>query len=166
MSSFKPIIAKVPNIQSFRNTLKTELEKAGKKPKKDFEATTRTWDGKPDFQIKVSENGNKIELFVGVESNWSKGKKANVNDIYMFVTRGTSERHALMSPDFSPKTKKRVIGSSSGRGGVVRVSKDIHLDGIDAREFEEEITKKNKKPIQKDVEKSLETSAKKVKWAI
>lgn len=95
-----------------------------------------------------------------------KGKKATPEDIYMFVTRGTSERHALMSPDFSPKTKKGFIGSTSGRGGVVRVSKNLKLPGIDSRDFEEVITKKNKSYINKSFQKILYEAAKVSNWTL
>lgn len=162
---FKAILAKPPSKTAFLNALKQEMKKAGEPAKRDFEKTTGTWENKPEFNITVKElQGNEIELFVGVESNWRKGQQANANDIYMFVTRGTSVRHALMSPDFQPKTKPRVIGSSGGRGGVIRVSKAIELPGIEPREWEETITKKNKSQIVKDTQKALNFAAKQANW--
>ena len=163
---FKAILAKPPNINKFKSDLLKDLKKAGEPPKKDFEKTTQTWDNKPAFKIDTKDYNTRIELFVGVESTWRKGQKAKPEDIYMFVTRGTSVRHALMSPDFSPKTRKRVIGSSSGRGGVIRVSKALRLEGIDGREFEQAVTDKNKDPLKKSVEKSFSNAAITVNWKL
>ena len=161
---FKAVTAKVPNINQFVTELTTKTKEAGKPAKQDFEKTTSTWEHKPPFAIETKSTKNNIELFVGVESSWSPGKKANASDIYRFVTRGTSKRHALMSPNFSPKTRKGVIGSSAGRGGVIRVSKNLQLPGIESRDFEQAITKKNKKQIEKDIQKSFVSASIKVNW--
>lgn len=168
---FQPIIAKPVDKRTFINSIKSNAVKIGEPSKKDFEKTTQTWDGKPTFEITVTEQGGRtaflereIELFVGVISNWRPGRKATPKDIWRFVTRGTSKRHALMSANFSPKTRKGFIGSSSGRGGVVRVSKNITRPGIESRDFEETVSKKNKKQIQKDWQKTLDEAAKVSRW--
>jgi hypothetical protein len=164
--SFKPIVAKLPNINQFKSGLVTEMKKAGLPPKQDFEKTTSTWDHKPTFRNETTDYGNRIELFVGVESNFRAGQKAKAEDIWRFVTRGTAKRHAVMSPDFSPKTRRRVIGSSSGSGGVIRVSKDIMMPGIEAREFEQVVTDKHKSKIKANIEKAFGSSAVKVNWKL
>jgi len=164
--SFKAIIAKPPNLNQFTAQLLVDIRKAGEPAKQDFTKTTQTWNHKPGFQIVTTQKGNSIELFVGVESDWKPGQKATANDIWRFVTRGTSERHALMSPDFSPKTRKRVIGSSGGRGHVVAINKGIKLPGIEGREFEQVVTKNRKGKLKTDIEKSFGLSAVKVNWKL
>jgi len=95
----------------------------------DFEVTTQTWRGRPDFKI----NAKKTELSrnVGTDSK-----------IYYYVSRGTSIRYAIMSVNFRPKTRVGWIGSNKGRGGMVFIDKNHPRPGIQARKFEEVIAKK------------------------
>ena len=82
---------------------------------------TRTWRRRPAFTI-IRATGRRI---VQTDSR-----------IYLFLTRGTRVRYAVMSLDFMAKTTPRVLGAGPGRGGMVFVGKKP-LPGIEAREFEE-----------------------------
>jgi hypothetical protein len=94
----------------------------------DFGVTTQTWQTvDPDFNIE-KKRGRRIV--------------STDNKIYGYLNYGTRVRHALMSPDFSPKTRKRYIGSNKGRGGLVAVSRRIRRPGIKAREFDQAIAEK------------------------
>lgn len=164
---FKAIIAKKINEKAFYSALELGMKAAGEPPLKDFKAITATWENQPGFEIKVTrENRNRFIVFIGVESTWSKGQKANANDIFMFNSRGTSVRHALMTPDFSPKTRKGLIGSTGGSGGLLTVSKDILQPGIKARDHEQTVAKKELKPMAKIIQQKLIESARLVNWAI
>lgn len=99
----------------------------------EFAKTYATWEHKPKFIQKFQEL---TKLLRGSTTTNPKGSKSNP---YPFVTRGTKVRRAVMSSNFSPKTKTRIIGSSGGKGGVIFIGKNINQSGIKAREFEEEI---------------------------
>ena len=94
--------------------------------KMDFEATTRTWQHRPEFIIDPTGQRG---VYTG-------------DPIYRFITRGTSIRYATMTPNFQPKSRRRVIGSSPGAGGLAYVSRRIPRPGIQAREWEEAIRDK------------------------
>lgn len=117
---------------------------------KEFAKTYSTWDHKPKFikKLKVS----KVRI-IGSTTTTEKGSS---NNPYPFVTRGTKVRRALMSVDFSPKTKPRVLGSSGGRGGVVYISKKLKRPGIKAREFEDVVMKLEQPKFEQRAKKALQ----------
>lgn len=96
------------------------LKQLGEEAKAQFEKTVETWSDKPDFNVK--ENSGSVQVTTN-------------SKIYTYLDKGTSVRYATMSPDFSPKTRARVIGSTSGRGGMIFVSRNHPKPGIEAREF-------------------------------
>lgn len=85
-----------------------------------FHKTTETWDEQPVFIVRVNNNNTSV---------------TTNSKIYKYIDKGTSVRYAVMSPDFSPKTRVRVIASVGGRGGKVFVDKRHPKPGIQAREF-------------------------------
>lgn len=157
MSKWIPITVKLPKAGVSELYIKQMLEKAVEPAKEDFEKTAATFSpkNKPEFKTKVTKTIKGYRVFTGVESNWSRGKKANKNDKYMFLTRGTSVRYATMSPDFRAKTTKGVIASGAGGGkrNPLYVSTANPQPGIEAREFEETIVKKRKRQIISDIRK-------------
>jgi hypothetical protein len=108
-------------------TLTNTMKGLAKDIKVDFDTTTRTWGNEPEFVIE--EAGLEFSVYT-------------TDKIYFFLNRGTSVRHAVMSHDFSPKTRSGYIGSNKGEGGVVFVSRKINLPGIEARKFDEAIITK------------------------
>lgn len=98
----------------------TALRQLGEETKAEFEKTVATWEDKPTFTV----NRNMGNVTVGTSSR-----------IYSYIDKGTSVRYATMSPDFAPKTRSRVIGSTGGRGRMVFVSRNHPKPGIQAREF-------------------------------
>ena len=161
---FKAILAGKPNRQKFMNILEDEMYYVGELPLQDFELITDTWWNQPNFFIEVTSEKNVIETFVGVISHWTKGQPAEPEDIFMFNTRGTSIRHALMSSDFSPKSKKGLIGGFVGNGELLRVSKDIIQPGIEAREHEQTVAKKEAKPMARKIQAALLHAAVETGW--
>lgn len=147
---FKEIKPKRLKDEALRKELLKGIEKTGKDIKSDYEKTTKTWQHKPTFIIESSLDPKGPEVLVGTD-----------DEIYGYVDRGTSVRRALMTNDFSPKTKKGVIGSSSGRGGVVYVDKRLSLPGIEARDFSKTIEKKHQPRFKRAMESALSAGAKK-----
>ena len=95
---------------------------------KDTDKTEYTWREKAKFNKEIKSASDSMRF-----QYWTADK------VVKFLEKGTKVRHALMTPDFSPKTKRRYIGSDAGRGGVLIISKKINRPGIKAREWFPEI---------------------------
>lgn len=122
---------------------------------KEFGKTYSTFDHKPGFDKDVREIRGKI---VGSTTTTGEGSRDNP---YPFVTRGTRVRYATMTPDFTAKTKPRVIGSGQGSGGLAYVDKRRPRPGIKAREFEPEVAKKTEPKFKKNAQSAMKEVAKK-----
>ena len=121
---------------------------------KEFAKTYKTWEHKPTFKkvLKVS----KREI-VGSTTTTEKGDSDNP---YPFVTRGTKVRRAIMTSNFSPKTRAGVLGSGGGRGGVLFISKKVNRPGIKRRDFEPLVTKLEEPKFRKRISKAIKRAAK------
>lgn len=111
--------------------------------KVDFDTTTRTWQKRPVFTIQVAP----FQRIIGTD-----------DDVYRYVSRGTSIRYALMSGDFAPKTRNRYLGSNVGKGGVVSISKKHPRPGIQAREFEQAVQDKYNKEFPVNVQRAIDAA--------
>jgi hypothetical protein len=85
-----------------------------------FQKTTATWETQPVFIVRINQNNTSV---------------TTASKIYTYIDKGTRVRYATMSPDFSPKTRSRVIGSTAGKGRMIFVSRNHPRPGIQAREF-------------------------------
>jgi hypothetical protein len=99
--------------------------------KRDYEKTVETWDEEVVFEQLTQTVGGNLIVIVGTD-----------NEIYRYVNDGTRVRRALMSDDFSPKTRPGSLRSRPGSGHVVFISRKLALPGIEARDFTGQITKK------------------------
>lgn len=116
------------DIPAVRLFIEDVLDSTVAEVRQDFLKTTQTWTNhKPDFIIEKRPYFRRVYT---------------VDEIYAYLNFGTRVRHALMSPDFLPKTEPGVIGSKPGAGGVVRVSRLLELPGIKARKFDMAIQKR------------------------
>lgn len=131
-----PILNEAAITRAIENT----LTMAARGVKVDFDVTTRTWQDRPDFETEKSP-GRRV-IFT-------------TNKVYGYLNRGTRVRHALMVPDFRPKTRHRYIGSNKGRGGVIIVSRKIVRPGIEAREFDTAIGEKWTKELPGQLQRAL-----------
>ena len=163
---FKPIHAKKPNLSTFYCSLQTESRPIGDLALADFQKITATWEHKPNLKVEMKFSRAKLEIFTGVVSNWSPGKDATADDILMFNTRGTKVKHVLLTPGFRAKTRKGLIGSGSGSGGVIKVSKEIQGKGIEAREHEQTVAKKEKAKIKSGFQGAMVSSARRANWTL
>jgi hypothetical protein len=87
-----------------------------------YEKTVRTWNHPASFKYQYVQNG--IIVYTDSEQ-------------YMIIDDG-GITHDVMSRDFIPKTKPRVIGSSMGRGGKAGWNPNRY-HRIEARLFTDEI---------------------------
>ena len=129
-----------------------EFDKETKIVLKMFGKIVRTWNRKPDFivqNITQRRLGGDIDLIIGPDISNEAGKK------FVYLDKGTSTRHAVMSNPFVPKSRARKIGSWRGRGKAVFVSRQVSQPGIKPREWCDEIRKRRESPFQT-----------KIKWAV
>jgi len=134
VKGIKPAKMRVDNI---RFEMMRELEKQGKETEREFEKTVESWKGdKPKFESLTNLTGSDAELLTGPTGN----KKAL--DKFKWLDEGTGIRWAVMSKDWQSKTRRRFVGSGSGRGRVVimgrRAMQKRHIaprPGIEAREW-------------------------------
>lgn len=107
----------------------------------DYQVTTRTWQHKPVFRI---ERKGPFERWIYTE-----------DEIYGYVSEGTSVRYATMTPDFQAKSAPMLIASRTGKGGVAFVNKSRPKPGIKAREFPEAIGRKWDSEWARQLERAL-----------
>lgn len=117
--------------RAFRLGLRRVNKSTAQGMKRDYEKTVETWDDNVVFEQLTQTVGGDLIVIVGTD-----------NAIYRYVNDGTRVRRALMSPDFSPKSRPGSLRSRPGQGGVIFISKDLALPGIEARDFTGQITKK------------------------
>jgi hypothetical protein len=126
---FAPAPLRFPEVRA--RTLNV-LQKYSKLIQADFQKTTATWqDHSPVFKRQVRYSGGFGEI-----------KVTTGDRVWGYLNRGTSERWAVMSNDFLPKTTPFALQSSPGRGGAVLRGRSAMqkrgmsaMPGIEAREW-------------------------------
>lgn len=155
MAKWKAIkIKNLPNPDKFVDDVAPKLEAQLKEAQQDFQDFVGTWRHKPAIKLKTTKKKNSIEVFTGVTSSWTPGKAPKPEDLMLFIARGTKKRYAKMTHDFIPKTAKGVIKSGSGRGGFLRKS-TVPLKGIESRDIEKTVRRKQEKRIIKNFKREV-----------
>lgn len=165
-STFKAIIPKKVNVSAMITTIVAEAQKQGKAMVKDFEKTTKTWEGeKPEFRADViidpqnapnmGQFPKEVRLEVHPKEDGSRGAKK-----WGFLDKGTKVRHAVMSNPFVAKTTPKLLSSKRGRGKMIIVRKDINRPGIKARKWSETLQKKWKADYAQAMRKAMGLVAK------
>jgi len=116
--------------------LRYHAKKVAGEMRKDFEATTKTWQHKVEFKENVSAGKGLGGIVAEVSTT---------DEIYGYVDQGTKPHiirpkkagGRLAFPSiFSAKTKPRVLGSTAGqRGPQDTFAQEVHHPGTEAREF-------------------------------
>lgn len=158
--AFKP---KRLNEDAFRLELLNAMRAVAVEVKKDFEATTETWqeENKPKFDSLISLTGGGPSLVVDVASN---------GEIYRYVNDGTKP-HLIpkggpgtlaFSEGYTAKTAPGVIGSRSGGSSGARIIRKTQIKhpGTEARNFDKAIAKKWEKPFKRAMEAALKKAVK------
>lgn len=126
---------------------------------KDYQATTRTWDHKVDFEsvLTINRNGG-VSIIVDTD-----------NEIYTFVHDGTKAHPILprrakrlrFQGTYSAKTTPGVIQSKSGgSSGDFRYSAGVQHPGTKARNFTKVIFRKWKPFFERSMARALSEGAK------
>ncbi len=135
--------AKLLDAPAFRREIAAINQKFAKRMKRSFERTARTWARDVRFQQLTEVRPDPAVAVYTTDA------------IYGYVSGGTRVRRALMSPDYDPKTKPGVLDSFSGAGGVVFVSRNLALPGIEARRFPELVEKEHRRAYRQGVEQAI-----------
>lgn len=126
---------------AIRTSLLNALDKQGRKLVKEFEKTTRTWEGdKPTFEPLIEvKQGTGAGLSIGLGG----GKGV---DKWIWLNFGTAVRYAILSYDWKSKTTPGVLGSGPGQGRVVKIDVNNPQPGIEARDWSK-IIMRDFKPV-------------------
>ena len=132
--------AKPANVAAARLALLNELRAVGKEIKRDFEATTATWEHKPDFKLDITLAGGEPGVTVGT-----------TDDVYKWVDEGTKP-HTIAPVNaqvlsfrsgYKAKTQPGVIGSTGGGAQGDQVfAMVVNHPGTEARKFSQKIKRK------------------------
>lgn len=116
--------------KSLKKDIAALNQKMAKRMKRDFERTTKTFDEtKVVFRQKTSTAGRSVTVYTD-------------NEIYGYLDEGTPIRYAVMSPDFSPKTRPGSLESRPGSGRLIRIDLENPREGIEARNFSQQVEEK------------------------
>jgi hypothetical protein len=127
------------------------LKAQAKANKADYDKTHATWD--TDVQVNIGNvHKGRDRWYV---DTWIK------NRIYWFVHESVSVMRGVLSPDWSPKTKPRVLGSGAGSGRLLYASKKVSKPPYEARKFTETIIKVQQPEFQKRMERATDIGARK-----
>ena len=157
MILFKEIKPKRFKSAAFRMTLLNEMRKVGQEIKRDFDQTTATWEGRPEFEVVLAYKHG-AEVFV-----WTD------DEIYKYVSEGTEEHIILpvnakalrFREGFIPKTRPGTLISVAGAqfGTTVMVAGVIH-PGTKPREFAQQVKRKWERPFKRRMEQAMKRAAK------
>lgn len=111
----------------------------------DYSATVATWkEHHPQFDVKIKYAGGTARI---IGTTKSEDLDSNV---WHWLDKGTTKRWAVMTNPFSPKTRRRVIGSVAGVGQMAfviskkrRYKRPPWRPGITAREWTQAIKRNN-----------------------
>lgn len=111
----------------------------------DYYRTVETWENHhPVFDSKISYAGGEPALLVFTQ-----------DPIYRDIDEGTSIRYDVMTEDFVPKTKARVLRSFKGQGGYAYTDHKNPRPGIEPRYFSDTITRKYEDKIVVELRRAL-----------
>lgn len=149
-----------------QRVLRNAMRRDVKVLRKDFEATTKTWEHKPVFKEHTRLSQSETSPSISVDTDDAiytyvvKGTKAHM--IWAGIYTGKSKKRVLAFPSkFRPKTKVRVIGSFQGsRGGPTLFRPYVNHPGTKAREFDVVIKAKREPWFKKQMEAAMRDAAK------
>ncbi len=160
---FKSIVPPDMDIDQYRLEYLNELRKEGRKIKREYEKTTRTWKNKPKFEVIVGltrKGGGEASVLVGTD-----------DEIYGYVDEGT-DAHVISAKrapflkfrtGFTPKTTRGQIGSRrGGRSGGWVQKKSVMHPGSKARRFTPTIAARRKGPFVRNMRRANERATDKV----
>ena len=157
IKSLKP--AKL-RIDAIRLELLNELRREGRIQVKEYKKTVKTWKRKPTFGCLISLTRQDMSV---VSAPKSGGK------IWEYLDKGTRIRWAVMSGDWKSQTRPGKWSSSRGKGRAViwgrRAMQKRNIrarPGIKARGWTEDLSKRRRRPFQRNVFRAVKRGADKL----
>ena len=133
-------------------TLSREMRAEMKKETEEIEKLFRNVsDGFDNTDVSYEKN-------VSVVGDDLTGATFTDNEIMGYLNDGTDERWAVMSSDWSSKTARGRLSSTSGSGRVVRRGKRNMTrprPGIEPRQFDKAIVKVRRKPFRRNMQLAI-----------
>jgi hypothetical protein len=120
---------------------------------KDLQATTRTWDHKPEFTVTTERKGGEFSVTAGTD-----------NRIYGWVDAGTKahvilpkrSKYLSFSSGYKAKTRVGVIGSNEGGAfGSSVFAAAVHHPGFPGRKFIINISKRRQVTLRQQTEQAV-----------
>jgi hypothetical protein len=124
-------------------------QKMGKRMKRSFEKTTKTFE---ETEVTFHQKTSTADQTVTVYTE---------NEIYGYLDEGTPIRYAVMSEDFSPKTRPGELDSRPGSGRMVRIDLSNPREGIEAREFSKQVEEKHSPEYIAEIDDIIESATRK-----
>ena len=150
MTAIVPGSKWVKSVEAVQKEWKKALRDERDEIRKLYKQTYHNWDHKPAEQTTLKASGD--EWYAEVRL---------VGRIYWFVHESIKVMRVVLSPDWSPKTQPRVLGSGAGSGQKLYASKKISKPPYEAREFTEKIIEVRQPEFQKRMEKATQDGVKK-----
>lgn len=120
---------------------------------RDLEATVRTWDTKPTFDVTITQTDGSYSVTAGTD-----------NEIYSYVDGGTKP-HAILpkrskylkfSSGYKAKTRVGFIGSNEGgSSGDSVFSRGVYHPGFPGRKFTTLIQKRRQTTVQQEISAAI-----------
>lgn len=149
----KSIVPDLLKVDRIRLELLNGLRRFGRSAIRDVKKITDPWDNeKPNWSFKISLAGGNPSVFIDAGDGLGANK-------WLWLDEGTSERPAIMSSNFVPKTQPGVLSSGSGQGGLVFINPDDPQPGIEAREFSKNLIIKWTPMFQDIMQEALDKGA-------
>lgn len=138
-----------PSKHDLNRAIRKAHETAGSAGEVMIDRTTATWEHNLKAKAETKGRGGDYVTIL-------KLSPTEAAEIWHYLDEGTDVRYALMSPDFSPKTRPGSLDAVAGTGGVVIVDLDHPKPGIDARGWSKEIAKMIGKILVAETKKELD----------
>ena len=161
--------------EAFTQAITAAANEAAKQIQKDFEATTKTWDHKPQFVKEVDVKTSPVQVLVGTDDEIYRyvdegtglyGPKKRKYPIFAGIYTGKSNKKALSfrwggKGSYRAKTRPGVIGSTSGGpSGPMVAFPYVEHPGIKPRNFDKTIQKKWEPRFKRLIEQAMSIGSK------
>lgn len=117
----------LPGKRELNRAIRKAHETAGSAGEVMIDRTTATWNNH-NLKAKAETKGRGGDYVTTLKLSPEKAA-----EIWHYLDEGTDVRYALMTPDFSPKTRPGALDSVAGTGGVIIVDLEHPRPGIEAR---------------------------------
>lgn len=108
----------------------------------------KNWNTFVYFYVSIQKSKNTVNIKIYTD-----------NDIFHYVSGGTSVRRAIMNRKFIPQTKPGSLASREHSGyGPVYINKNVMMPGIKARRFEKQVVDFIKPKFLEDMQIDYETT--------